>query len=208
KRHDRIKLTLTNHHSAGVLTQMTRQILHGKIQLKEFLDTSIAQVQSRIFKLALSRVLRIFPLPRVHQTRQTSERLIIKAESLADFACCRSPSIRDDVRCHCCAKFSVALINILNRAFALIAARQIEIDVRPFAAFLGKKSLEQKFHADWIDRGNSQAITNRAIRRRTAALNQDSLPLTKFNDVPNDQKVTFELQLLDQLQFMFDLFFC
>src|SRR5205085_8296969 len=125
------------------------------------------------------------------------ERFVIKPEHLADFARCRSPSIRDDVRSHCRAKFSVALINILNRAFTLIAARQIEIDVRPFATFFGKKSLEQKFHANWIDRSNSQRVTHRAIRRRTTALNQDFLPLTKFNNVPNDQKVTFELQLLD-----------
>ena len=69
KRHYRIKLSLTNHHASRMLAKMTRQILHGQIKLKEFFYAPVAQVQSGICKLALSRILRIFPLPRVHQTR-------------------------------------------------------------------------------------------------------------------------------------------
>src|SRR5205814_3654482 len=41
KWHNRIKLPLTNHHTTRVLAQMSRQILHREIKLKEFLDAPV-----------------------------------------------------------------------------------------------------------------------------------------------------------------------
>ena len=154
-----------------MLSQMTRQILHGLVKLKEFPDASIMQIESRIFELTCGRVLRIFPLPRVDQARQTSQRFVIKAQHLANFARSRSPTISNHVRSHRGAQFSITFIDILNRALALIAAGQIKIDVRPFAALFRKKTFEQEFHADRIDCGNAQAVTDRAVRRRATTLN-------------------------------------
>ena len=70
------------------------------------------------------------------------KRRFIKSQDFADFARRGAPAIGNDVGRHRGAQFPVALINILNRAFALIAAGQIEIDVRPFATLFGKKPLE------------------------------------------------------------------
>jgi hypothetical protein len=44
KWHHRIQLPLTNHHAAGMLTQMSRQVLHGQIKLKKFLDAPVTQI--------------------------------------------------------------------------------------------------------------------------------------------------------------------
>ncbi len=65
---------------------------------------------------------------------------------LADLARGEASAIGDDVRGHGGAKFSVALIDVLNDALALIAAGQVEIDVRPLAAFFGEESLEEQIH--------------------------------------------------------------
>src|SRR5438128_10563838 len=129
----------------------------------------------------------------MHQARQTPEHFIIKPERLADFARRRSAAISDHVRGHRRAKFSIALVNVLNHALALIAAWQIEIDVRPLAAFFGKKPLEQKFHADRIDSSDTKRITDRAVRRRAATLDQNSIALAELDNVPDDQKITFEI---------------
>ncbi len=141
----------------------------------------------------------------MHQSGQTAKRVVIKAERFANFARRRAAAISDDVCRHRRAKFSVALVNILNRALALVAARQIEIDVRPFAALFGKKAFKQKLHADRIDGGDAEAVTDGAVCRRAASLNQNSLVLTKLDDVPNDQEITFEFEFFDQPQFALNL---
>ena len=47
------------------------------------------------------------------------------------------------VRRHRGAEFSVAFVDVLDHAFAFIAAGQIQIDVRPLAAFFGKEAFKQ-----------------------------------------------------------------
>src|SRR5215470_14948908 len=44
QRNDRIELALTNDHSAGVLAQMARKILHFLAQFEKFQDAMLAQV--------------------------------------------------------------------------------------------------------------------------------------------------------------------
>ena len=122
----------------------------------------------------------------MHQTRQTPQCLFIKAERFANFARCQTPAICNHVRGHRRAKLAVAFVNVLNRALTLIAARQIEIDVRPLTALFGKKPFEQKFHADGIDSGDSQAVANCAIGRRTATLDENAVAFAELNDVPDD----------------------
>ena len=68
---------------------------------------------------------------------------------------------------------AVALVDILNGTFTLVAAGQIEIDVGPFAALFGKKSFEEQFHAHGIDRRDAQRITDGAVGGRAAPLHED-----------------------------------
>ena len=93
----------------------------------------------------------------------------------------------------------------MNGALALVAAGQIEIDVRPFAALLGKKSLEKQLHAHRIDGGNSQRVADRAVGRRTASLHQNILLAAEANNVPDDQEIAGQIQFFDHGQFAFDL---
>ena len=135
----------------------------------------------------------------------TIERFRIERQSLADFARRRAAAIGDHVRGHGRAQFPVALVDILNGAFPLIAAGQIEIDVRPFAALLGKKSLEEQVHADRIDGRNAQRVANGAVGRRTAPLHQNIFLAAEANDVPDDQKIAGQIELFDQRQLAIDL---
>ena len=93
----------------------------------------------------------------------------------------------------------------MNGALALIAARKIEINIRPFAAFFGKESLKEQIHLHRIDCRNTERITNGAIRGRTAALNKDVVLQAELNDIPNNQEITLEPELLDQRKLAFDL---
>ena len=145
------------------------------------------------------------PLPLAHQARQPAQRLLIEAQRLAHFARRRLAAIGDDVGRHRRAQFAVALIHILNRLLALLFRRQIEIDVRPLAAALAQKALEQQFHAHRIDGRNLQRIADRRIRRAAASLHQDVVALAELHDVPDDQKISCKPQLRDQRKFMLHL---
>src|SRR6185369_4185686 len=137
-----------------MLAQVTRQVLHALIKLEELPDARLLQIQTRIAKLPLAGIVWIFPFPRVDECRETSERFFVEVERLPDFACGRTPAIRDDVCRHGGAEFSVALVNVLDCFLALLSARQIEIDVGPFASLFRKKALKQQIHPDRIDGGN------------------------------------------------------
>ena len=88
-----------------------------------------------------------------------------KIERLADFAGGASSAISDDVGRHGSAEFAVALIDVLDGALALISAGKIKVYVGPFAALFRQKALEQQVHANRIDRGDAEGITDRAVRR-------------------------------------------
>src|SRR6185369_1033062 len=139
-----------------MLAEVARQILDHLIKLEELFDSRLAKIQTSVAKLSLAGIVWIFPFPRVDERRQTCKRLVVEVEHLPDLARGRAPAISDDVRGHRRAEFSVALVNVLNRLLALISARQIEIDVRPFASFFRKKTLKQQIHADRIDGSDSE----------------------------------------------------
>src|SRR5215208_1098593 len=127
-----------------MLAQVARQVLHQLIKLKELLDPRMGEIETGIAKLSLAGIFRILPFPRMNETRETRQRIVVEIERLADLARRGAPAISDDVRRHGGAQLPVALVNVLNGFLALLAARQVEIDVRPFAAFFRKEPLEQQ----------------------------------------------------------------
>ena len=165
QRNDGIKLPLADDHTAGVLPQMTRQVLHRDAKLEELAHARMPQVKAGIVKLPLQRVAGIFVFPRAHQPSQTIESFTIKAKRLANLARRRAPAIGDDIGRHRRAKFSVALINVLNSALALIAAGKIEIDVGPLAPLLRQKAFEEQPHTNRVHSSDAQRIADRAVRR-------------------------------------------
>ena len=101
------------------------------------------QVEAGIFKLAGERIVGIGVLPCADEAGQAIQSFRIEGKHFADFARGGFSAIGDHIRGHRCAEFSVTFIDILNGTFTLVAAREIQIDVRPFAAFLRKKTLKK-----------------------------------------------------------------
>ena len=94
---------------------------------------------------------------------------------------------------------------MLDDPLAPIAARQIEIDVGPLAALLGEEALEQQIHPDRIDGGDAEAVADGAVGRRAAALHEDVVLPAEVDDVPDDQEVAGEIELLDEIELARDL---
>ena len=75
---------------------------------------------------------------------------------------------------------------------------------QPLRLSLRKRS-KTRLIADRIDRRDAEAKTNRAVRRAAAALHHDVVFAAEIDDVPDDQKITGEPELLDRGQLFFEL---
>src|SRR5439155_9257222 len=133
------------------------------------------------------------------------ERIHVEAQHLAGLARRRPAAICDDIGGHRGAKRAVPLIDILNGALSLIAARKIEIDIWPLAPLFGKEALEQQLHLHRIDCSDSERVTHSAVRRRAAALNEDVVFQAELDDVPNNKEIAVKTQLPDERELALDL---
>ncbi len=125
----------------------------------------MTEIQSGIAKTMIECVVLVAILPGGNRGGNFVESFRIETQHLAHFAPRHAAAVSNDVRGHRCAPLAVTFVQILNDALALIAAGQIEIDVRPFTTFFGKESFKQQTHADRIDRCDAERIADRAVRR-------------------------------------------
>src|SRR6185369_8312024 len=101
---------------------------------------------------------------------------------------------------------AVFLINVLDHLLAPLML-EIDVDVGRLAALLTNEALEQQVAGRRVDRGDAEAITDGAVRRRAAPLAQDRRVegARKGDDVMDSQEVSREVQALDQRQLIFEL---
>src|SRR5688500_20194765 len=101
---------------------------------------------------------RILVPPRRHERGETILHVGGQTERVAYLTRRAPAAIRDDVGGHRGAEPSVAAIHVLDDGLAPLAARQIEVDIRPLSARLAQEALEEQFHADGIDGGDAERI--------------------------------------------------
>ena len=205
ERHDVVEPPLAHHHAAGVLAEMPRQVLDLFPQAAERLDDRLLEVDPDVAQVALERLFRIDELEVIHDLGEPVHLFRLDRQHLAHFTCGAPAAIRDHVGRHRGAELSVLLVHVLDDALAAVAARQIDVDVRPLAALFREEPLEQQVHPDRIDRGDPEAVADGAVGRRAAALHEDVLLPAEVHDVPDDQEVAGEIELLDQIQLALDL---
>ena len=168
-------------------------------------DARRVQIETDRRHLLRQRVARIVELEVVHHLRQAIDLHRIEAERLAHLARRAAAAIGDDVGGHRRAEPAVLFVDVLDHLLAPVAARQIEIDVGPLAALLGQEPLEQQIHPHRIDRGDAEAVADGAVGRRPAPLHEDVVLAAEIDDVPDDEEVAGELELLDQIELARDL---
>ena len=94
-------------------------------------------------------------------------------------------------------------VNVLDHLLAPLVL-EIDVDVRRLAAIGRDEALEQQAAFTRIDVGDAQAITDRGVRGRAAALAKDVLAARKAYDVVDGEEVWGVLQLSDQRQLMIE----
>ena len=205
ERDDGIELSLADDHAAGVLAEMARHVLHGEAEFVIFAQAGMVEVESGVAEAAVERVVFVAEFPGGDGGGNFVERFGIEAQGLAHFARGHAVAIGDDVGGHGGAAFAIALVDVLDDFFALVAAGQIEIDVGPLAALFGKKALEEQFHADGVDRGDAERVADGAVGGGSASLHENVLLAAEADEIPDDEEVSGEFEFFDERQFFFDL---
>src|SRR5262249_53308233 len=135
QRNHGIERTLADHHAAGMLAEMPRQILQAHTQIQILGDAMVAEVKASVVEVTVKSIVGAAPLPAADQRGETVQRLHVKPKHLADLARGQASAIGADIGGHSGAALAVSPIQILDGLLALVAAGEIEIYVRPLAAF-------------------------------------------------------------------------
>ena len=80
------------------------------------------------------------------------------------------------------------LVDVLDDFFAPLVL-EVDVDVGRLVALLGDEALEQHVAARRVDFGDAQAIADRGVGGRAAALAQDVLAAREAHDVVDRQEV-------------------
>ena len=82
---------------------------------------------------------------------------------------------------------------------------EIDIDIGNFIALFGKKTFEQEFHADGIDRRDAERVTHRGIRSRSAPLRENAQTFRRMRDIPDDEKIARQIHARDDAELVLEL---
>ena len=170
-----LELSLADDHASRVLAEMPRQSVNPPIEVERGGRARMRWRHARLFQLRIEFEC-VRKIAGGKKTGESIQDVRWKIERLADLAHGAAPAKADDVGGHRGTVRAVTPIDLLNHGFAPVAARQIEIDVRPRGPALAEESLEEELRSDGIAGGDAERITHRAVGGAAAPLHEDALP--------------------------------
>ena len=188
-----------------MLAKVARQVLNLAPQRPEEPVSRVVRIEPGLAEVASERFAGIDELELAHQPRQPIDVGFGQLQHLADLARRAAAPIRDHVGGHRRSQRAVAFVHVLNDALALVATRQIQVDVRPLAALLREEPLEEQPHPHRIDGRDAERVADGAVGRRAAPLHEDALLPAEIDDVPDDEEVAGEIETVDEIQLTRDL---
>src|SRR5437870_3305129 len=194
-----------------MLPEVARQTGDLLAELQIEADAAVADGESRLARAVLEGIVVGGELELREQLREAVQLLLRQSEDLADLARGGASPVRDHIGGHRRTRRAVALVDVLDHLFALVAAREIEIDVRPrlvpgrVGALFGEEALEEQVHLHRIDGGDPERVADRAVGRRAAPLHEHVLAPAEQDDVVDDEEVPGEAEPGDERQLPLEL---
>ena len=99
---------------------------------------------------------------------------------------------------------AVPLVDVLDHLFTTIAL-DVDVDVGRAVTLGRQEPLEQQAERHRVGVGDAERVADRRVRRRAPPLAEDVGSPAELDDVPHDQEVAGEAELLDDLQLVLDL---
>ena len=198
-----------DHHAARVLAEVARQVLDAPPHLGEAAGCAASSGSKPAPRELGAHVLAVAAVagrsPSCRAASPAGRPARREAERPCHLARRHAVAVGDDVGGHGGAAHAVAPVDVLDDLLALVAGRQVEVDVGPLAALLGEEALEQELHLHRVDGGDAERVADRAVGGRAAALQRMPLAPAEADDVPDDEEVAGEVELLDQRELVLDL---
>ena len=126
------------------------------------------------------------------------------AEGAGHVAHRRAGPVGDDVGHLRRVLAAVAPVDVLDDLFATVAL-DVDVDVGRTVALGGQEALEQQTERHRVGLGDAEGEAHRRVGRRPAALAEDVGATAELDDVPHDEEVAGEAELLDDRQLVVDL---
>ena len=126
------------------------------------------------------------------------------AQGLGHVAHRRAGPVGDDVGHLRGVQPPVPGVDVLDDLFAPTAL-DVDVDVGRTVAFGREEPLEQQAERHRVGLGDADGEAHRRVGRRAAALAEDVGPPAELDQVPHDQEVAGEPQLLDDVELVVDL---
>src|SRR5205823_1294336 len=123
----------------------------------------------------------------------------------ADLARGAAATVSDDVGSHAGPEPAVAAVHVLDHALTPVAARQVEVDVRPLAARLREEALEEQIHLHRVHGRDAKGVADGAVGGGATALHEDVAAAAELDDVPDDEEVAGKIEPADDLQLVGNL---
>src|SRR6185312_2085911 len=167
------------------------------------LQMRIAKIEPRVVRTAFLEL--GFHMPPDGRGERAAH-VFAQTHHLADFADRRAWAIVDHRRRDPRAVAAIFLVDVLDHLLAPFVL-EIDVDVGRLTPLLGDEALEQEVAGGRVDRSDPEAIADRAVRGRAAALAEDRrIERARISDdVVDGQEIAREIELLDQRQLIFEL---
>ena len=206
ERHHLVEPARREHHAARVLAEVAREPDDGVPERGKAPDPRIREIGAGAPEVPGGRLLIRIPVaPAGDVLGEPVEEVRREAERFPDLADRAPRLVGDDVGSHRGAGPAVALVDVLDDRLAAVPRREVEIDVGPFPPLLREEALEEEVHPDRVHGRDAEAVADRAVRRRAPALDEDPPRARLADDVPDDQEVAGEVELLDETELPVEL---
>ena len=124
-------------------------------------------------------------------------------ERLGHLADRAAPAIGDDRRRQPGAVAAVLVVDVLDHLLAPLML-EIDVDVGRLLALGADEALEQQVDAVGIDLGDAEAVADRGVGRRAAALAQDAAAAGEADGVLDGQEIGRVAELADQAELVLE----
>ena len=126
------------------------------------------------------------------------------AEGLGHVSDRRLGPVGDDVGHLGAVVAAVLLVDVLDDLLAAVGL-DVDVDVGRAVAFGRQEPLEEEAEGDGVGVGDAEGEAHRGVGRRAPALAEDVGSRAEVDDVPHDEEVAGEAQLVDEVELTVEL---